>query len=367
MAGVWELGKPWASETSEEGTSSSDVGHRKRRFVRWSLSALFLAALFAVVVAAPSSGSWAAGHEKKNPLYNSSQYSDVADDVARLGLLDWDGTNRGCQPNYYADNPCRAVIPLWREFAARHDLEENRRSADLFEAYIRGDYRMGDRLYAKAKGYELPRYGGYEGPGSEVADLNLFQDRRCPACQEQCSLNPFSDYPCVYAISLWRDFAKRNDLPLDRTSGRIFEAYAQRDFKRGDRLYTSATGRETMLGEEPRSTIGDDPFAFGYGGIDRRCPACQEKCTYNYFADYPCLFAIQPWRDFATKNGLPLDENSAEIYQSYAEGSFAKGDKLFAAAKGITVDELLESTGVAPRKKKKKPSRLLIDIYPMRR
>ena len=345
MAGGWNIGRYQASA---------------------SVAPLFIAlvvAIVAVILAWPGS----AGYKKENPLYEVSQYPEVANDVARLGLTTWDGSDRGCTPNFYAGNPCLDMLPLWRDFAARHELGENRRSADMFQAYIGRDYRKADRLYAQAKGYELPPYGGYEGPGSELADLGVVADRRCPACQEKCSLNPFSDYPCLHAISIWRDFAEKHGLPLDRKSGQIFEAYAQKDFARGDRLYTSTTGRSTMLGdEEPHSQIGDEANQFGFGGIDRRCPACQEKCTYNYFADYPCVYAIQPWRDFAAKHGLPLDETSADIFQAYVERRFAEGDKLFAAEKGMTVEELLESTGIIRSKPKEKP-RLFIDIRPWHR
>jgi len=338
-----------------------------RRFqVSASVAPLFMAlvvAIVAVVVAWPGS----AGYKDMNPLYETSKYPEIADEVARLNIAPWNHDDRKCRPHRYAFFPCFEMFPLWEAFIARHELPENRESADMFEAYIDRDYRLGDRLYAEAKGYELPPYGGYEGPGTELADLQLQQDKRCPACQEKCSLNPYSDYPCMHVISIWRDFAEKYGLPLDRKSGEIFEAYAEHDFKRGDRLYTSTTGRSTMLGdEEPHSQIGDEANQFGYGGIDRRCPACQEKCTYNYFADYPCVWAIQPWRDFAAKHGLPLDETSADIFQAYVERRFVEGDKLFAAEKGMTVEELLESTGIT-RSKPKEPGRLLIDIYPMHR
>ncbi len=138
MAGAWNIGRFQSSA---------------------SVAPLFIAlvvAIVAVVLAWPGS----AGYKDENPLYEVSRYPEVADDVARLGLTTWDGSDRDCTPNFYAGHPCLDMVPLWRDFAARHELGENRRSADMFQAYI-GRGSLGSR------GSGVGRGGA---PGTAITD-----------------------------------------------------------------------------------------------------------------------------------------------------------------------------------------------------
>ncbi|MEO1193411.1 MAG: hypothetical protein AAFY02_16740 [Pseudomonadota bacterium] len=60
-----------------------------------------------------------------------------------------------CENNYYANTPCLEAVRAWRQFAEQHGLELNRRTADLFEAYVEDNPVQGDKLYAAEKGISV--------------------------------------------------------------------------------------------------------------------------------------------------------------------------------------------------------------------
>ena len=315
-------------------------------------------ALLGAVLGTAITGAAAAEEERyrsTDPGYPYSVYREVAEDVLDLGLIANDGRDASCFHNYYSWNPCTRSIGLWREFADRHGLAQDRISAQIFESYVRRDYRRADDLYAKAKGYELPPHGGYEGPGLEVLAFELQPD----SSQERgCENNPYSEFPCRQAQEAWEAFAAKHGLPLNRQGGAVFQAYVNGDFVKGDRLYAALTGKHTQY-EIVHSGIGSEILALGIGVSTSE----RDACDVDPFAFNPCNGALRILREFAAKHGLEVSRDTGKLLAQYADGEYERADKLYASAKGITVDELLEQRNVPRKPKDREVPRLIIDIH----
>ena len=316
-----------------------------------------IAGAFAVLLVLWEPAARADQYPSRDEGYRYSVYEEIAEQVLKLGLEPWNGSDRACQHNYFGDNPCLSSVALWRAFADGNGLKRNQTSARIFQAYVNRDYRLGDRLYATAMGYELPPYGGYEGPGQDIMALGLQPDSdRKSACQN----DPLSSNVCKDVKRLWIRFAEKHGLTLNRRSAAIFQAYANGDFVRGDRLYADATGRRVFyervysnLSQEAREAMWEANRTIG-----------EARCEPNYFADNPCMRAVSMWKAFAKKHGLKLDRKSAAIFQAYAEGEYEQGDTLYAAEKNITVAELIDRHPAKPRRKKRQLPSLIVDIWP---
>ena len=316
-----------------------------------------LAPVLALLVAL---GAWTPGASADDRFrsddngYPYSLYPEVAEDVLRLGLEPDSGRNIDCEHNYFSANPCFESIPLWREFADRHGLERDWNSAHIFQYYIRRDYRRADKLFAVAKGYELPPHGGYEGPGLEVLAFKLQPDSNQ---KHGCENNPYSANPCREATAAWEAFAKKHELPLDPRGAAIFQAYVNGDFVKGDRLYAALTGEHTHY-EVVHSGIANEILSLNMGMETGE----RGGCDINPFDYNPCLGAARVLREFAKKHGLKANRKTAKLMAAYAEGEFEDGDELYASAKGITVDELLDQHNVPRKPKEREVPRLIIDI-----
>ncbi|MDX1402818.1 MAG: hypothetical protein R3245_12915 [Kiloniellales bacterium] len=64
-----------------------------------------------------------------------------------------------------------------------------------------------------------------------------------------------------------------------------------------------------------------------------------DRCVHNYYSSHPCLPSIKKWRSWAEYHGLEANRQSAAAFQAYAEYDTARGDRLFAALKGIDVEQ----------------------------
>jgi hypothetical protein len=65
-----------------------------------------------------------------------------------------------------------------------------------------------------------------------------------------------------------------------------------------------------------------------------------DRCVHNYYDARPCLSSIKKWRAWADYHGLERDHQSAAVFQAYAEYNYTVGDKLFAALKGVDVEQV---------------------------
>ena len=276
-----------------------------------------------------------------------SYFADVAREIADLKLAPGND-DRECVHNYHSPNPCVESIPLFERFAARHGFGMSVDAAYMFQAFVRGEYGRADRLYARAKGYTLPTY---EGIGSEVAALGLRDHmaggRRFP----NCDYNYYSPNPCPGVIPLWTAFAERHGIALSRTSADMFEAYVEGAYRRGDRLYRAAKG----IAEADYTGPGVAVMALGLDpsfDLDR-------VCQHDPTSPNRCVTSIVALEQFAAEHGLPLDRNTAEVFQAYVRHQVRKGDEMFARAKGIPIEAVGD-----PDYQPFEPPELIIDIVP---
>ena len=120
------------------------LSSRYRWFGVWrrvvSRAPLIAIALCAPASLAPGAEAQEQPFKSTDPGYPYSVYREVAEDVLSLGLWPDDSRTFSCEHNYYGANPCLSSISLWRSFADRFQLERNRVSAHIFQAYIRRDY-----------------------------------------------------------------------------------------------------------------------------------------------------------------------------------------------------------------------------------
>jgi hypothetical protein len=296
-------------------------------------------------------------YRSTDPGYPYPVYEDIAEEVLNLGLVADSGRDNGCVHNYFSWNPCLKSIKFWRAFAARHGLAEDHVSAKIFEAYVRRDYRLADKLYARVKGYELPPHGGYEGPGLEVLAFNLPPENNR---EQGCENNPYGGHPCEGIAEAWEAFAAKHGLPRNRMGATVFQAYVNGDFVKGDRLYASLTGTHTQY-EIVHSGIGDEILALGIGISTTE----RDACDIDPYGFNPCNGAIRILREFAARHGMEVNRETAKLMSAYADGDYERGDTLYASAKGITVDQLLDQRQVPRKKKEREVPRLIIDIHVM--
>ena len=182
--------------------------------------------------------------------YTLPTYEGIGTEVAALGLRDHMAGGNDyprCDYNYYSPNPCIGVIRLWQDFAERHGIGLSRTSADMFEAYVEGAYRRGDRLYRAAKGIAE---NDYIGPGVAVMALGLDPSFDL---DRECRHDPTSPNRCVTSIVELEEFAAEHGLPPDRDTAEIFQAYVHHRVRKGDEMFARAKGI-------PLEAVGDPDY-----------------------------------------------------------------------------------------------------------
>lgn len=283
-----------------------------------------------------------------------SYYEEVARDALSLGIQQEDTRDTSCRNDVYSQNPCPEVIGVWYAFTDRHGLPRNQTTADMLRAYIEQDYEVADRLYAGIKGYTLPGEAN-RGPSAARAVRRHNIERALPG-DVSCNNDILSAKPCPAAIKAWNEFAAEHGLTLNRQTASMFEAYIEGDTRQADRLFAEATQQKP---KQPHNELLASAKAYGV----KRQPGTEVgECQNNYYANMPCLEAVQAWRLFAEEHGLELNRQSADMFEAYVEEDPVLGDKLYAAAKGISVAELLEKRGHKIDRPTGDP--LYVPIYP---
>ena len=257
-----------------------------------------------------------------------------------------------CVYNYFAQKPCPDTKRRWEEFSELVDLPVDETSAVAFQAYMQNDKALGDRLVAVARG--LPDPGGssvFELQG-EVQRLNPGQYQR--GSKEPCNLNPSGAKPCPEIISMFKAFTERHGLDQDRRSASMFEAYAQGDYQKADVLYAVAKNLPVPSYGYIATGIARDVAALDLARYQHNI---SEPCDLNPYGPKPCLEIVKVWRQFAERYGLEDNQANARIFATYGEGEMRTADQLFAQAKGVSLEQLLEASGVPT-------SGLVIEVYP---
>lgn len=260
-----------------------------------------------------------------------------------------------CTPNYYAPKPCTDTARLWSEFAAFNGLPLNPESAAIYQAYRQNDSTTGDRLLARARGQPDPSGRSAFNVQSEVAAMGLGQLQQ--STENPCDLNPYAPRPCTGLLQRFQLFARQHGLPLNRHSATMFEAYAYGNYVKADVLYAMAKGLEVPSYGYVSTSVGRDQALIGL----REPIGATEAgaCEQNPYSTRPCPESIDAWRNFASRYQLDDTAANARIFQAYVEGDHQIGDRLLAQAKGVSLDTLLEASGVPAKG-------LVIEVYPGR-
>ena len=82
-------------------------------------------------------------------------------------------------------------------------------------------------------------------------------------------------------------------------------------------------------------------------------------CQHDPTSPNRCVTSIVELEEFAAEHGLPLDFNTARVFQAYVRHDTVRGDRLYARAKGIP----LEAVG-DPDYQPFEPPELIIDVVP---
>jgi hypothetical protein len=146
-----------------------------------------------------------------------------------------------CDLNPYGVRPCFEVVRAYETFIARHGLTDSRATGRMFEAYTEGDYRSADVIYALATGKPVPAYGYL--PTGVARDRQVASALRVKASIGRavpCDISPYGRRPCLGMARLWREFAATYQLEDTAKNARIFAAYAEGEFKRGDQMLAAA-------------------------------------------------------------------------------------------------------------------------------
>ena len=136
----------------------------------------------------------------------------------------------------------------------------------------------------------------------------------------------------------------------------MLKSYADGDFRRADVIYALAKGLDVPAYGYIPSGLAADVATLNLG----RYQNPSNPCDLTHYGPRPCLEVISLWRDFAGRYGLGDSAENARVFQAYAEGDYRAADQLFAQAKSVSLEQLLEASGVPTEG-------LVIEVYPGRK
>lgn len=334
-------------------------GHWNAQIVDWRIERLegdrvFAAINYNVGRWSPESGSnlfelqWQG--DELNIVGHGAMTKKAASGTRVLGYDD----EAGCVYNYYAARPCLDTMRRWRDFTSFHGLEMTPETAVIFQAFKHNDLETGKRLMARARGLPTPNGDSVFDLQGEVTKLNLRRYQR--RADNPCDLNPYGARPCPEILQKYRAFIARHDLPDDRRSAAMLEAYSKEDFRRADVIYALAKGLDV-----PAYGYIPTGLAAEVANLNlSRYQNLANPCDLTPYGARPCLQVVELWRDFADRYALSDSAENARIFAAYAEGDYKAADQLFAQAKGVSLEQLLEASGVPTKG-------LVIEVYPGRK
>jgi len=299
-----------------------------------ALGQLLRAAVLAMATCGPALGEPLPEAYREGPYYD-----DLMGDIGRLRLIGNITSDTDCTRDITSPNPCPQLKKILVDIIEKHDLPEDAATADMLKAYADGDYRKADRLYAAARGYALPEElqdRASSGAGAAIAGLGVAKEEKGGT---SCTNDLYGAKPCLQAVQAFERFAAERGLGKSRETVAMFYAYVEGDQETGDRLYAAATGASEGIA---RNEVLAEVQSYRVPPEEKS----DTSCVNNYYAAKPCLVAVAAWRDFSRKHGLELSPQTADLFRAYLEGDEVTGDKLYAAAKGISVAELLQARGV---------------------
>jgi hypothetical protein len=312
-----------------------------------AIFALLLSALLAL--ASPAQGEVPVAYQE------GPYYDELMGAVMRLRIIGSIPSDTACTRGIADPKPCADLKAALEQIIEENDLPATPKTIAMLQAYAEGEWLKADRLYASVKGYELPDHLKERTSDSLAREVAAFGVRAEVRDDTSCKNDVFAPKPCPEAVRAFKQFARENGLPETRSTAEMFYAYVEGDKETGDELYAFLSGKNA---NQPRNELLAEVRSY-------RVPAEEKKdtsCENNYFAAKPCMAAVSAWRDFSRKHGLELTRQTADLFQAYVAGDEVTGDKLYAAAKGITVAELLQDRGVIVDETSGQP--LYVPIYP---
>ena len=286
--------------------------------------------------------------------YHFVSHRPLPKDLGGAGVLAT-SQNLGCVYNYYASRPCPGTLRIWREFTELHGLEMNGETAKALQAYKHHDFETGNRFMARAQGLPDPSGESVFSLQAEITALDLSQYQNNPA--EPCDLSPYGPRPCPEVVQIFKDFADKHGLEPDLQTAKMFEAYGNNDYRKADVTYALAKGLPIPAYGFIPTGVAREIAALNLSQYQKN-PA--EPCDLNPYGVKPCLETIEIWRDFAERYQLDDNQRNAAILQAYASGEYKQGDQLLAQAKGVSLEQLLEASGVPTEG-------LVIEVFPSRK
>lgn len=286
-------------------------------------------------------------------------YGDLMGDIARLQVIGrlQDESEVGCSRDYTAPNPCSQVKKVLDEIIEKHGLPADVSTVVMLNAYAEGEYEKADKLYAAARGYALPDHLADDPGSGTAAAIASYGVRPKISDDTSCTNDPMGSKPCPEVVTAFNAFTREHGLPANAQTAKMFAAFADGDRERGERLYAALTGDASAIAETPNELLAE-VRSYGVPVEEGTDTACRN----NYYAAKPCPRAVSAWRAFARQHDLELNQQTADLFQAYVEGDTVTGDKLYAAAKGISVAELLYERGAIKEDPGVEP--LYVPIHP---
>lgn len=144
----------------------------------------------------------------------------------------------------------------------------------------------------------------------------------------ECVPNYYAPNPCLDTVQRWTEFTRLYGLPLDRGSAQIFQAFAQADFRTGERLLAAALGEPSPVVESVFALQAEVDAL----NLSRFQQNLESPCDLSVYGPKPCPQIEGVYRAFVRRHGLPEGPATAQMFAAYARGDFRSGDTLYALA-----------------------------------
>lgn len=169
----------------------------------------------------------------------------------------------------------------------------------------------------------------YEDVAAYVASLGFAREK---GTDRTCKNDYYANRICPGISRAFSNFAERFGLGENRDTARMLRDYIQGAYKNADRLYAKVMGYDFPPYGDYEG-VGLEVIALGIKPEISNDKACKN----NVFSSHPCPGIDTAWRTFAAANDLPLDEDSARLFQFYIAGEMKQGDYLYSQMTGRAV------------------------------
>jgi len=149
--------------------------------------------------------------------------------------------------------------------------------------------------------------------------------------------------PCPEVLQIFKGFADKYGLATDLQTTNMFEAYGNNDYRKTDVAYAMAKALPIPAYGFVPTRVVREVAALNLSQYQTN-PA--KPCDLNPYGVKPCLQTVMIWREFTERYQLANNQRNAAIFQAYANGEYKQGDQLLAQVNGVSLEQLLEASGV---------------------